>query len=83
MIELSQHALLSDSMPGLAVLWPGTLPDEEDATVTLQVWKGGKDRLQRARTCDDYAGLDEGEQPLGEIELTVKFWRGLSGYHKT
>jgi hypothetical protein len=27
--------------------------------------------------------MEDGEQPLGSIDLTVKFWRGLSGYHKS
>ncbi|KAK4184031.1 hypothetical protein QBC35DRAFT_541491 [Podospora australis] len=69
--------------PALAVLWLGDIPDEEDKTVRLNVWKGGKQQLKRARSCGStYNGLEEGEQPLGEIELNVKFWRGLSGYHK-
>jgi hypothetical protein len=65
------------------VFWLSDIPDEEEKTVTMKVWKGGKENLKRARSCYDYKGMEEGEQPLGEIELTVKFWRGLSGYHKS
>lgn len=71
-----------DSSPAFAVLWLSDIPDEEERTVTLKVWKGGKDNIKRARSCYDYRGIEEGEQPLGDIELTLKFWRGLSGYHK-
>jgi len=81
-VEFRTSSLTSDDNPALAVLWLGDLPDEEERTVKLTVWKGGKKQLQRARSCADYHGLEDGEEPLGEIELTVRFWRGLSGYHK-
>ncbi|KAK0726830.1 hypothetical protein B0T26DRAFT_737723 [Lasiosphaeria miniovina] len=81
-IEFRHKSVLADGSPGLAVLWLGSIPDEEEWTVTLQVWKGGKKQLQRARACANYNGLDDGEKPLGEMELTVRFWRGLSGFHK-
>ncbi|KAK4465319.1 hypothetical protein QBC42DRAFT_218853 [Cladorrhinum samala] len=68
--------------PALAVLWLGDIPDEEEQTVKLKVWRGGKEQLKRARGCAWYNGLGEGEEPLGEVEVTVRFWRGLSGYHK-
>ncbi|KAK3489587.1 uncharacterized protein B0T23DRAFT_363206 [Neurospora hispaniola] len=77
-----KHSLLPDSNPALAVLWLSCIPDEEDVTVRLPVWKGGKKQLKRASTCADYNGLEEGEKPLGEVEFTVRFWRGLSGYHR-
>ncbi|KAJ4400346.1 hypothetical protein N0V85_005780, partial [Neurospora sp. IMI 360204] len=77
-----KHSLMPDSNPALAVLWLSSIPDEEDVTVRLPVWKGGKKQLKRASTCADYKGLEEGEKPLGEVEFTVRFWRGLSGYHR-
>lgn len=77
-----KHSLMPDSNPALAVLWMSSIPDEEDVTVRCPVWKGGKKQLKRARTCADYNGLEEGEQPIGEVEFTVRFWRGLSGYHR-
>ncbi|KAK3952708.1 hypothetical protein QBC32DRAFT_211965 [Pseudoneurospora amorphoporcata] len=77
-----KHSLLPDSNPALAVLWLSSIPDEEDVTVKVPVWKGGKKQLKRARSCADYNGLEEGEKPLGEVEFTVRFWRGLSGYHR-
>lgn len=81
-IEFRKSTIGPDSTPAFAVFWPSELVDEEEKTVTLKVWKGGKDNLERARTCCDYNGIDENEQPVGEIEVTLKFWRGLSGYHK-
>ncbi|KAK0612493.1 hypothetical protein B0T17DRAFT_543812 [Bombardia bombarda] len=81
-VEFRDKSLMSDSTPAIAVLWLSAIPDEEERTVTVKVWKGGKKQLKRARSCADYEGLEEGEQPLGEMELTVRLWRGLSGYHK-
>ena len=82
-IEFRKSSFGSDTTPALAVFWLKDMPDEEEQIVTLQVWKGGKENLKRATTCAGYEGLDKGEAPLGEIEITMKFWRGLSGYHKT
>ncbi|KAK1830625.1 hypothetical protein QBC39DRAFT_308585 [Podospora conica] len=81
-VEFRTSAFGSEDKAAFAVLWLGDIPDEEEKTVTLKVWKGGKKHLQRARSCAGYSGLEEGEQPLGEIEMAVRFWRGLSGYHK-
>lgn len=81
-VEFRKSSLGPDSTPAFAVFWLQDIPDEEERTVTLQVWKGGKENLKRATTCFGYEGIEENEQPLGEIEITMKFWRGLSGYHK-
>ncbi|KAH8903410.1 hypothetical protein BR93DRAFT_862105, partial [Coniochaeta sp. PMI_546] len=82
-LEFRKSSLGPDSSPAFGVFWLSDIPDEEEKTVTLQIWKGGKENLKRARSCYDYKGMEEGEQPVGEIELTLKFWRGLSGYHKS
>ncbi|ROW03012.1 hypothetical protein VMCG_05674 [Cytospora schulzeri] len=82
-IEFRESSIGPDRSPAFAVLWLWDLIDEKSETKTLQVWQGGKERLARAQSNCEYYGLDEGEQPLGEIELDIKFWRGLSGYHKS
>lgn len=80
--EFRKSSLGPDSTPAFAIFWLKEIPDEEESTITLQVWQGGKENLKRATACAGYKGMDDGEQPLGEIEITMKFWRGLSGYHK-
>lgn len=82
-IEFRQTTIGPDKTPAFAVLWLQELVDEEDEVHTLKVWKGGKDNLRKAETCYGYEGLEENEQPLGEIEVPIKFWRGLSGFHKS
>lgn len=81
-VEWRASKLGLDSTPAFAVFWLQDIPDEEEKSISLMVWKGGKENLKRAKSCYNYQGLEEGEGPLGEIEMTVKFWRGLSGYHK-
>ncbi|KAI2466726.1 hypothetical protein F4781DRAFT_340441 [Annulohypoxylon bovei var. microspora] len=81
-IEFRESMLGHDKTAAFAVLWHHDLVDEENDTRSLKVWKGSKDGLEKARSCCDYNGLENDEQPLGEVELNLKFWRGLSGYHK-
>ena len=76
-LEVRKSKLGQDSTPAFAVLWLKDIPDEEEITKTLKVWTGGKDELKKATTCAGYDG-----DSCGEIQVTMKFWRGLSGYHK-
>ncbi len=82
-VEFRKSSLGPDSTPAFGVFWLKDIPDEEEKTISVKVWKGGKQAAKRATTSYGYSGLDENEQPLGEIELTIRFWRGLSGYHKS
>ncbi|RYO80779.1 hypothetical protein DL762_007471 [Monosporascus cannonballus] len=81
-IEFRKSVVGPDRTEAFAVLWLQDLTDEEAETKTLKVWKGGKDNIKTASTCCEYAGTGDNEEPLGEVEVEVKFWRGLSGYHK-
>lgn len=81
-IEFRESMLGPDKTAAFAVLWLHDLADDENTTKTLQVWKGSKDGLRKAQSCCDYSGTSENDQPLGEVEVDLKFWRGLSGYHK-
>lgn len=81
-LEFRKSSIGADSTPAFAIFWLQDLPDEEEQVVSMKVWKGGKEKLKRATTCCGYEGMEDGEQPLAEMEVTMKFWRGLSGYHK-
>ncbi|KAI1102519.1 hypothetical protein F4804DRAFT_312775 [Jackrogersella minutella] len=82
-IEFRESLIGPDKTAAFAVLWFHELVDDENDTRSLKVWKGSKDGLRKAQSCCDYHGLKDGEEPLGEVELDLKFWRGLSGYHKS
>lgn len=82
-IELQRSAVIgADSVPAFGVLWLKDIPDEEEITTTIRVWKGNKEALQRAQSNVGYSGLHADEKSLGELKVSMKFWRGLSGYHK-
>lgn len=80
-IEFRKSRIGTDSTAAFAIFWLKDIADGEERALTLKVWKGGKKKYKRATACADYEGLD-GEKPLGDIRLKVRFWRGLSGYHK-
>lgn len=80
-VEFRKSTIGFDKTPAFAVLWLQNLTDEQEENFTLEVWKGSKRAIKRATTSCNYHGCDDAEQPLGEIELQLKFWRGLSGYH--
>lgn len=80
-VEFRKSTIGFDKTPAFAVLWLQNLTDEQEETFTIKVWKGSKDAVKRATSSCNYHGYEKGEQPLGEIELSLKFWRGLSGYH--
>ena len=81
-IEFRKSTLGPDKTAAFAVYWLSGIPDEEEKRITLQVWKGGKENLKHATSCCEYSGLEDGEKPIGEIELTMTYHRGLSGHFK-
>lgn len=76
-IEFRKNSLGPDKTPAFAVLWLKDIPDEEQTTVNIPVWKG-HDKLKRAETCC----VDDLGEKLGSLDVPLKFRRGLSGYHK-
>ncbi|KAI5275962.1 hypothetical protein E4T47_01191 [Aureobasidium subglaciale] len=74
-IQFRKDAALRDKTAGFAVLWLCDIADNEDVSLTLPVWKGD---LKRATTCK----LESYGDKVGEINLKLKFCRGLSRYHK-
>ena len=76
-IEFRKNRLGPDKTPAIAVLWLKDIPDEEDKTMTLPVWRGHK-MLKRAETCC----VDDLGEKAGTLEVSIKFFRGLSSYHR-
>lgn len=72
----SKASLVGDKIVAFAILWLQDLIDEEEKTVRLKVFKGDLKRAEVNVLPDE----DLGEH-LGDIELKVTFWSGLSGYH--
>ena len=74
-VEFRQDATLRDHTPAFGIFWLKDIPDNEENTVKVAIWKGDFARAQD-NVLDSY-----GEQ-VGEIEITLTFWSGLSGYHE-
>ncbi|KAI0117940.1 hypothetical protein GGR51DRAFT_271432 [Nemania sp. FL0031] len=81
-VEFRKSVIGPDKTSAFAVLWLHDLGDEDDEVKSLKVWKGNKESFRKARTCCEFDGTGSEDELLGEIEISVRFWRGLSGYHK-
>jgi hypothetical protein len=73
--EFRQDAALRDHTPAFGILWLKDVPDNEEQTTRVPIWTGD---LKRAE--DNI--LDSYGEKVGEIEVTLTFWSGLSGYHE-
>ncbi|KAI9880283.1 MAG: hypothetical protein M1830_004402 [Pleopsidium flavum] len=77
-IEFRKNVSLAfDKTPAFAVFWLKDIPDDEERTLTLPVWTGDTTMKRAEANC---AGDLGGK--AGHINLPLKFWHGLSGYHK-
>lgn len=73
-VEFRKDSALADRTPAFGVLWLKDISDNEEQTVRVPIWKGDLSRAEN-NVLDSY-----GER-VGEIELHLTFWSGLSGYH--
>lgn len=77
-VEFRKDMIGSDKTAAFAVLWLKDISDNENVKLKLPVWRATGSSLKRAQTnCID----DCGEQ-VGSIDITLKFWRGLSTCHQ-
>ncbi|KAL8849285.1 MAG: hypothetical protein Q9221_005755 [Calogaya cf. arnoldii] len=76
-IEFRKNRLGLDQTPAFAVLWLQKVTDEQQQSITLPIYGGNGNDLERAES--NYS-CDLGE-PLGSVTVTLKFWRGLGRYH--
>ncbi|KAJ7066721.1 hypothetical protein C8F01DRAFT_714511 [Mycena amicta] len=79
LVEFRRHSLGPDTTPAFCVLWLKDVADDEEGTMMLPIWRNSKDALKRARV---NAQAPEDAERLGTLELKVRLWPGLSGYHK-
>ncbi|KAF2266301.1 hypothetical protein CC78DRAFT_153539 [Lojkania enalia] len=73
-VEFRKDATLSDHTPAFGILWLKDIPDNEEQIIPLTIWKGDLERAENNV-------LKEYGEKVGEIELKMTFWSGLSGYH--
>lgn len=80
LIQFRKNVLGPDTTPAFCTLWLKEIPDDESVDLELPVRKNerGNDILKHARS---NASADIGEH-VGTLKLKLRFWSGLSGYHK-
>lgn len=74
-VEFQEINPINNHIPAFAILWLKDIPDDEEKTMTLTVWKGD---LKRAEAnCEPENG-----ENLGHIEIRLRFQPGISNHHK-
>ena len=77
-LEFRKSNLGLDKTPAFAILWLKDLPDEEERTVTVSVWRGNSENLKRA---ESNCLLEEMGERVGSLAVPLKLYRGLGVYH--
>jgi len=77
-IQFKRQNLGPDLTPAFCVLWLKDIPDEEDVELDLPVRKNIGKSFPRARS----NATDDGAEAVGHLRIKVRFWSGLSGFHK-
>ncbi|KAH9481678.1 Meiotically up-regulated gene 190 protein [Psilocybe cubensis] len=80
LIQLRKRLVGPDGTPAFCTLWLKDIPDDEEVDLELPVRKNekGESIMEQSRA---NASTDIGDQ-IGTLKLKVRFWLGLSGYHK-
>jgi hypothetical protein len=74
-VEFQENNRIHHHIPTFAIMWLKDIPDDEEKTMTLPVWKGN---LKRAEAnCERENGAK-----LGHIEVRLRFRPGISEHHK-
>lgn len=76
-VEFKKPKSVLDGLQAYGVFWLKEIPDNEEQTITVPIWKGGD--MKHALTC--CADEIRGATKIGTVALRVTFWSGLSGYH--
>ena len=77
-IEFRKNSMMLDKTPAFALLWLKDIPDDEETTINLPIYPGNF--LKRAEA--NCLGSDDLEEKLGTIDVPLKLWHGLGGYHQ-
>ncbi|KAF7318004.1 Meiotically up-regulated 190 protein [Mycena kentingensis (nom. inval.)] len=79
LVEFRRSKLGPDRTAAFCTFWLKDLVDDEEKTVQLPIWRNDKNVLDRARV---NAQEPQGAERVGTLELKLRLWPGLSGYHK-
>ncbi|KAJ3782097.1 hypothetical protein GGU10DRAFT_276229 [Lentinula aff. detonsa] len=77
LIQFRKTALGPDKTPAFGTLWLKDLPDIDEVPVRIVVRRNEGNAMVRAR----FNASDDIGKKVGELEMQVRLWPGLSGYH--
>ncbi|KAJ3729532.1 hypothetical protein C8R42DRAFT_652269 [Lentinula raphanica] len=77
LIQFRKTALGPDKTPAFGTLWLKDLPDVDETSVRIIVRRNEGNTMVRAR----FNASDEIGTRVGDLNMQVRFWPGLSGYH--
>ncbi|KAF8199670.1 meiotically up-regulated 190 protein [Pholiota molesta] len=78
LLQLRKSVVGPDPTPAFATLWLKEIPDNETLNLSLPVFRNTNRAFDHAQK---NATTGFGEQ-VGTLDLTVRFWPALSGYHR-
>ncbi|KAK2601648.1 hypothetical protein QQS21_004798 [Conoideocrella luteorostrata] len=73
-VEFRDKGFLGDKVPAFCILWLKDIPDEEEETLELPIWKG--DYQRASVNC-----MDECGEKIGVLKVKVTFWAGMGHAH--
>jgi hypothetical protein len=73
-VEFRSNSSMNTGPKYFAIYWLKDVPDDEEVEISLPVWKGDLDGALKNV-------LEEYGEKVGEVQLKLTFWSGLSGYH--
>ncbi|KAK7050938.1 hypothetical protein VNI00_005050 [Paramarasmius palmivorus] len=77
LVQFRKRVLGPDPTPVFGTVWLRGIPDAEEVTVKMALRKNKGNAMERSRfnTTEDIG------EKVGELEMRIKIWPGLSGYH--
>ena len=77
-VQLYTKGHLKNAMPAYGILWLKDIPDGEEFTADVTIFKGKKSDYKRARVnC-----IDDGGEKVGTVSIPLKFFEGMGDYHR-
>ncbi|EHK25344.1 uncharacterized protein TRIVIDRAFT_33120 [Trichoderma virens Gv29-8] len=73
-IAFKDKKVLGDKVSAFSVCWLKDIPDEEELTLDLPIWKGN---FKRATSCC----LEQCGEKIGTLSIKITFWQGMGAAH--
>ncbi|KAF9267810.1 hypothetical protein L218DRAFT_984691 [Marasmius fiardii PR-910] len=78
LIQFRKRVLGPDTTPAFGTFWLRDVPDNEDSRIKMVIRNNKGNAMERSR----FNATEEIGDKLGELEMKVRFWPGLSSHHR-